>query len=271
MVVKRKKKGKGKGLDRRAMAVLTVAVAVVLWVLVKGVFFAPPPVAYDDHGCEAGNIGGHTIIIFDRTDPLEPSKHRAVISIVDKIVGDMVTGDKLSIFEIDSSNMKGLSAPRFDMCRPRDGKNADRFTENPKLLSMKFAKTFSDPLQVVLEGYQGGDGQPRSPIIECLMDVVHVPDFGKEVPRRSLYIFSDMLQHTSLYSHYNSKPEFKAFRTVSLLRQMVPHLAGVEVHIYYLLRSDPAVLRRQNNDHVRFWLDFFSASDAVVEHVEKVR
>lgn len=255
---------------RLVLAAVVLALA-ALGVLLKVVVFAPQPVAYDAAGCAEGGVTGHTVVVVDRTDVLTHSKYRAVRELVLRLGRELRVGEKLSLYEIDANNMKGLSLPVFVHCRPRDGADADPLTENPKLLAMRYDKEFETPLAEALSKYESGREQPRSPIIECLMDLVHVPDFGPEVPRRRLVVFSDLLQHTDLYSHYAVRPDFERYAADSRRRQMVPDLGGVRVSLYYMLRQESGALRRQDNAHVRFWLEFFAAAGSRVERVEKVR
>lgn len=253
------------------MVAVGLAAVAVMALFVKFVILAPKPPAYDAAGCQEGNVQGHLVVILDRTDPLAPGTHRSVSKIIAQLVADMQTGDKLSVYEIDSTNLGGLSRARFEHCRPRDGSHADPLFENPTLISRRFMELFDKPLHEVIDGYQGGDGQSSSPIMECLMDVMHLKDFGERVPRRRLVVFSDLLQHTARYSHYRTAPDFRTMLRDNALRQMVPDLSGVRVSLYYLLRASDSAINRQTNEHVEFWLDYFSAAGAVVDHVEKVR
>ena len=120
------------------------------------------------------------------------------------------------------------------------------------------------------ESLRGG-GANRSPILESLLDVALLADFGRDQDNRWLVIFSDLLQHTASWSQYGSTRSFKKFFDTPVGRKLVPDLSGIKVKVYYLLRfrSDGRVL--QDDAHIAFWERYFEAASARVMQIQKVR
>lgn len=253
-----------------AIAIAVIAVGLMAF-LVRNAIVAGHGPKYDEHGCPVEGVKGHLLFVIDRTDPLSPSKHRAIVNEIKLMIQQVEQGYRISVYEIDAKNMKGLSEPVYSECKPRSGKDADPLTENPQLLARKYEENFVQPLETVLERYSGGEEQPRSPIIESLIDVVHIEDFGSGVPNRKLVLFSDMLQHSSLLSHYSGGPSFERGKSKPGFTQMIPHLPGVEVTVFYMLRDTPRVRALQSNEHVRFWVDLFDAAGADLQKIAKIK
>ena len=223
-----------------------------------------------DDGCALSGITDHTLIILDRTDPIPPNKYRAIANTIWTTVREMSVGEKLTICEIDSKYMRGLSQPIFSKCVPRDGSQADPFTENAKLLEAKYKKTFQEPLERTIAKYQMELEQPRSPIIESIMDCSDIKDFGAGTARRKLILFSDLLQHTKEFSQYR---HIKPFNEISktILKHKVPNLNNVEIYIYYLIQTNDKGKLYQTNEHVQFWIDFFEATKGKLIKIKKIR
>ena len=84
--------------------------------------------------------------------------------------------------------------------------------------------------------------------------------------RRSLYVFSDMLQHSSWYSHLElgwngwSFADFMEMRTAqdALVGPRPPAIAGLDVTIFYVPREGVTEMPRAKSVHKRFWQDYFA-------------
>ena len=84
--------------------------------------------------------------------------------------------------------------------------------------------------------------------------------------RRSLYVFSDMLQHTPWYSHLElgwngwSFADFMEMRTAqdALVGPRPPPIPGLDVSIFYVPRTGVTDLPRMKRVHQHFWQDYFA-------------
>ena len=84
--------------------------------------------------------------------------------------------------------------------------------------------------------------------------------------RRSLYVFSDMLQHTPWYSHLElgwngwSFADFMEMRTAqdALVGPRPPPIPGLDVSIFYVPRTGVTDLPRMKRVHQHFWQEYFA-------------
>lgn len=232
-------------------------------------FLVNPPERHDKYGCPSSGPVENRIIVIDRTGEIPSSAQRAIRTNIDTIVRTAPIGTRFSIFEIDSKYMRGLSSVLFCMCKMRDGTMASPYNENPELIRRTYERDFHQPLMATLDETLIGSGQDRSPILEALVDVTSVEPFQIPAPM-TLYIFSDLLQNTDVYSQYQGIQDFQTAALLPGVSKMIPSLAGANIHLFYLLRSGKE-LDMQNNTHVQFWLDYFSMANADVKLVKKIR
>ena len=110
---------------------------------------------------------------------------------------------------------------------------------------------------------------PAAPVASAYL-VEALEETGLELAelsgRRSLYVFSDMLQHSAWYSHLElgwngwSFADFMEMRTAqdALVGPRPPAIAGLDVTIFYVPREGVTELPRAKSVHKRFWQDYFS-------------
>lgn len=221
--------------------------------------------------CPEEGISRHTLIVIDRTDSLTNSQARAVKTVVEKVKTELVTREKLSLYEVDPVEMHGLSRPWFSVCKPREKSSANPLYENPEFIDRRFKERFGQPLEDLLREKLGTGGASESPIMQTLMDIAVLADFDAGVEHRRLILISDMLQHDQYRSHYTQEPDFKAFMSIPSGNNMVPDLSGIDVEVHYLLRSPDKGGNRQTNRHVAFWAHYFDAAGSPLDGVQKIR
>ena len=84
--------------------------------------------------------------------------------------------------------------------------------------------------------------------------------------RRSLYVFSDMLQHAPWYSHLElgwngwSFADFMEMRTAqdALVGPRPPPIPGLDISIFYVPRTGVTDLPRMKRVHQHFWQEYFA-------------
>ena len=132
--------------------------------------------------------------------------------------------------------------------------NAERFCAQRTQLGERIEQLAAAPAAPVASAY----------LVEALEET------GLELAelsgRRSLYVFSDMLQHSSWYSHLElgwngwSFADFIEMRTAqdALVGPRPPAIAGLDVTIFYMPREGVTELPRVKSVHKRFWRDYFA-------------
>lgn len=224
-----------------------------------------------DTSCPVDGPVGHTVVVIDRTDPLEPSQSRLVLKVMEELKAELATGEMLSIHEVDPGPVNGLSDPLFSLCKPRDGKSARSFDENKKFLQRHYEERFGEPLEEALRKAIPGGGADRSPIMESLLDLAILPEFRRDKNDRRLVIFSDLMQHSSSWSQYRQIGSFEEFMATPVGASLVPDLGDIELRLYYLMRFQKNGAPLQGQAHYPFWERYFEAAGVTNIEVNRVR
>jgi len=254
---------------KERLAMVGIAALVTLVMTIFYLFITQPRVHLDSYGCPDSGPLENRIIVVDRTGEIPQSAQRAIRTNIETIITNTPVGARISLFEIDSQHMRGLSSALFSKCKVRDGSQANPYNENPELLHRAYEERFLTPFNLALKEVLTGSGQTRSPILEALVDITSVEAFQIPAPT-TLYIFSDLLQNSEEYSQYKRYQDFHAASLLPEVNRLVPSLSGANVHLYYLLRTGKE-LKMQTNDHVQFWLDYLKVAHANVKLVKKIR
>jgi hypothetical protein len=224
--------------------------------------------AYDPETFCLDEVSAHTVVVLDRTDFLSTSQERFVLDYITKEKDKLGTFEKFSIFTL-TGNFYTNPNPIFSKCNPGTGKNANQLYQNPKKIQMRFDKFFSKPLKENMSNMLSDNSGSKSPIFEMIRELSFRDDFGDEVEQRTLIILSDMMHHTSEYSHYKNPINYKFFSKESYAYEVAASLGSVDVRIVYLLRDKLG--RIQGKRHLSFWKEYFGDMGAEVVEVRNVR
>ncbi len=256
---------------------LVIAAAIILLCVIGGYFvysnFLADKEEYDSNtACRLVNNeinpNGHTVILIDETDVLTPIQQDYIKAHLNRFVQDeLQIGELLSIYLLDDQLISGRR-PVFNMCKMRDGSDADKFTENQRLMAMRFQKTFQGPFKQRLDSaISGKTSLDYSPIFEALQ-LIAVNSFDKYKVNgdKRLLIFSDMLHRTpkpNEYSMFTQKHSFEQLKKTNYYQKVKTYMPGTIVSLY-ILSSYP---QYQKMDLAEFWKDYFRDSGAYVEQI----
>ena len=117
---------------------------------------------------------------------------------------------------------------------------------------------------------EGGDRVPGAELVEML-EGVRGTLLQRSAPR-TLYVFSDMLQHAAWYSHFDldwtqwsSADYLEASVGSSLLQESGLQESSLDVSIFYLPRQRVTESLRPRNAHQQFWRSFFQGANVHFE------
>lgn len=224
--------------------------------------------AYDSETFCLDEVSAHTIVVLDKTDSLSINQQRFMLDYINKEKDKLRTFEKFSIFTL-TENIYMNPEPIFSKCNPGTGKNANQLYQNPKKIQMRFDRFFSKPLKKNMNSMLSDSTGSKSPIFEMIRELSFRDDFGDTVQKRTLIIISDMMHHTSKYSHYKNKINYKYFSKKSYADEVAVSLNSVNIKIVYLLRDKLG--RIQGKRHLSFWKDYFEDMGAEVAEVRTVR
>ena len=119
-------------------------------------------------------------------------------------------GYRLDIYTFEGDARNELH-PFFKRCSPGLAKEANELIENPDMIRRDFEEKFAKALDKIVDLLLKELTRPTSPILESLKAAT-ITSFGslggsKPIPLR-VTLFSDMVQHSALYSQFRSESDF---------------------------------------------------------------
>lgn len=252
-------------IDRVAVAMFVLAGLVVAGLAIVLVAVRQPAINGDL--CAAGqDPPGHVIYFVDPTNQIPDSACAAMRNDVGRRVASLQRGERLTILALVLGAKGLVTATLFSRCHPGSGRGANGVASNRRLEQKRFEEQFQQPLEEALDQLEGLQEAERSPILEELHAIAMRPDFSPDIPRRVLTIYSDLLQHSEVWSDYQGKKaavrDRKRLYDTAYLSEMRDALVGVEVRVYQLSRGGAP---RPPADHQGFWHDYFALTGATVE------
>lgn len=223
-----------------------------------GYYYAsrPRPVLLDAQQCPAVPVG--TALVFvDLTDAWPAVEQERIAKGVVALAERLQKHERLVLYGIGA---QANDAPwrQFRRCKPSNTGHINPLIENERSERATYEREFLTPLKAMLPDLVKGRTAAQSAILESLEAVVGwSPDFGAEVPARSIDIFSDLVQHSPAVSHLKTRlPTVCRFLESEPGRRLkAARWAGVSVRLHYLRNGRDAA--RQGPQHLRWWSELF--------------
>ena len=200
-------------------------------------------------------------VLLDVSDPVTGGNAEEVINEIAKIGGGLPPYGELTVYDMHDRSKVVVS-----LRRPRRESDCFALVERCGHLDAIYMKEFEEELRARLMRFLSAqECKDTSPIIEGLWRLSRLSGY-KRMPdgSKSLYVVSDMLQHSSACgSHYNQPvgpSGFAELQNTPCYRKYKADFDGWDVTALYILRHDNS--ERQDDDHKRFWIDHFEASNA---------
>jgi hypothetical protein len=213
-------------------------------------------------------VSAHSIVVLDKTDSLSSSQQKFVRDYINNEKAGLGTFEKFSIFAFTEDTYANPD-PVFSKCNPGTGKDANQLYQNPRKIQMRFDDLFSKPIEENMSSILSDNTGSKSPIFEMIRELPLRDDFGTAVNQRTLIIISDMMHHTSEYSHYKNTIDYKYFSEKPYAYEVSASLNSVNVRIVYLLRDNLGNI--QGKRHLSFWEEYFEEMGAEVADERKIR
>lgn len=243
-----------------------IVIALAVLTLVGGLIAAAVSTSRADRFNQASlcNVDGPsavTAILIDTTDGVNAVQRRAVMNRLTRINRQLIANERVDIFEVSPSS--DPLQPIFSMCRPASAKQTSSLTANKRAAQARFDKEFQPRLEQALVRLLDRQPAEQSPIMEAVQAAAvasfQATDLPDDAPKR-LVLVSDMLQHSSLGSHYSGVPDFSDYKSSPAFEGSASDLTDVEVTLLYLRRSEASAVQGLN--HADFWSRWFMALDA---------
>lgn len=146
---------------------------------------------------EGIEIPGHTAILIDTSNEIPTKDAELAFRSIDAWTRNSVPSlQRLSIYRLPESANDRDVRPDGSWCIPKEGAEANLIYENPVYVEAQFRR-FLATLQDVFRRLVSRKEADQSPIVETMAGLVQ-----RHEDLDSIVLVSDMLQHTSLWSHY---------------------------------------------------------------------
>lgn len=255
----RKRHSKNLAIGITALAFFLVSLAGVAYYLVT----REPGLDRQTLCPKSGPIA-HTVLLVDKTDPLNFSQKQAFLRLLEEIVDrGIAPGELVSVFVLGEDFREGAK-PLVEICNPGSGEGKSELTSNVAKLNAQYRERFREPLLKQADALISTKPAKNSPLIEMLQ-LVSINGFRKHAVKgaRRLIIVSDMLHKTPQYSMYQGVPDFAAYASTEYARKMRTELGGVQVELHQVLNYP----KLQTPKQLDFWKELFSRSGARIVSV----
>ncbi|MDQ6436360.1 hypothetical protein RB623_20080 [Mesorhizobium sp. LHD-90] len=208
--------------------------------------------------CPATGATSATVVIFDATDPISPTTLTDLKNQFRGIVDSVGKGEYLRVVSLTGT--PGEIPLMFDGCNPGNGSDVDNWTGNPEMKRRKWEEAFDEPLDKLPDTIANGTEAAQSPIMAAIQKVkltVFDGELGAGRPNR-LFLASDMIEHTDLYSQYKSGPDYEKYLGSLAAKEYRTPLADVDVSLFYIERPDR---KFDAADHAEFWKQWVERQD----------
>ena len=254
-----------------------VVLAAIAWGVAVFLERPSPTLARDADLCPAaGAIAGRTAMLLDLRKPLSERGRALLGEALRQVASELAANGELRVFALAGTD----AAPRqrIDrLCRPygesalaQDGAvapQADPCAGLPADLPERDAALrFCARLDSLAARIDGMAQLPPSPVPNAfLVEAIEETslEFGDALGRKSLVVFSDMVQHAPWYSQAEGAAtfgfaDFDRLRTQQSARigQRPPPLPDVDVTIFYLPRVGTTESPQERRGHKRFWQEY---------------
>ena len=191
----------------------------ILVVIVLGLFFAGYRLWYFDRlrvrpkdgYCPQGTwpqqregivVPGHTVILIDTSDEITPADAEAAFDRINAWARDPLKApflQKISIYGLPDSMAQIPKQSGRSWCVPKTGAMANVLYENPRVVALEFER-FLGGVKSELDSLWQREQAAQSPIAETMAYLVQ-----KHEDLNSFVLVSDMLQHSTLATHYSGE------------------------------------------------------------------
>lgn len=204
--------------------------------------------------CPATGPTSVTAVLLDVTDPITATTTIDLRNQFQKVVSSIPIGGSLQIYAL--TEKEGELRPTFSGCNPGSGNSVDIWTSNPRLAQDRWEKGFEKPLEDISKDITRGDVGRASPIMAAIQQI-NLTAFGQlpsGIPK-SLYVASDMIEHTKYFSNYRDGVSYAKFQHSPARDKFRTSLDGVSIKLLAFQRPGMKFTMEQLADFWASWIN----------------
>ena len=221
-----------------------------------GLRLTKPPLT-DSMNCrEDGNLPAHTVVLIDQSDPFDETDTEWVWQLIYDEAQSLKKHGKLTVIGINADD-PDQGHEVFSRCSPGSPKTANPIFENPRFIKQDWQQRFERQMQANVADLMLKRLSPFSPLIEHFKGIERRSDFRKNISERRIVVISDLYQHSSLYSMYDSGLNANQFDQASSNLEF-PKLEGIEFALFRVDRQR----KLRGSELISFWKEFLMENGA---------
>jgi hypothetical protein len=258
-----RRRARARRSDKRLGILLTVVGVLLMVTLASAAFYVRKlHVELDpETNCPVSGPSAVHVVLIDRSDPISAQQAQRIRQWTHRLKVNATAGQRFDLYTFEGNTESEL-APVLSLCATQ--RDANPFYENEKKIRKQYEAEFVTVLDKTVADLLQTGTRPNSPIIESLRAAAQT-SFGllsnRETPLK-VTLISDLVQHSSLVSHFRLNPDFQQLSHNANWPRLRPELRGADVEILYVLR--PTAPRNgvaiQNRGHQEFWTNLIAAS-----------
>lgn len=194
-------------------------------------------------------IPGHTIILVDTSNKISKKDGTMAFAKIEEWLRDSEFLQKISVYGLPKGEYEKPNKLGHSWCIPKQGKNADPLFSNLRKAEITFKAKFLGRIKKIFNVLIQQKEAPQSPIVETLAYFSNLDD---KIKVNSVWLISDMLQHSSLASDYAGTGD---------MQNLCKKLKFDSVKIYSIGRNIP----QQSSAHQEKWEKCFAVNSATIE------
>jgi len=220
-------------------------------------YFATParPVLDAQTLCPVSGPEGITVVLVDTSDDLPETTQREILGQLDDMITTLPPFYRLDIRVLDIAG--GRSRSLFSKCNPGDGAGLSEWTDNPRIARLRWIEDFRKPAAAAMKNSIASAKANSSPIMAAIQDIAidRFSSAQSRDARKTLYIISDMIEHTRDYSQYARAGDlsFQRYKQSPAYLKFRTDLHGATVIIRYVTRQVNGQQLLDGTRHIEFW------------------
>ena len=205
--------------------------------------------------CPVNGRRGVTVVLVDTSDDLPETTQREVLGELDDLITTLPPLHRLDIRVLDMAG--GRSRSLFSKCNPGDGAGLSEWTDNPRIARLRWIEDFRKPAAEAVKHSIAAAKATNSPIMAAIQDIA-IDQFSSAASQnvgKTLYVISDMIEHTRDYSQYPRAGDlsFQRYKQSPAYLKYRTDLHGATVIIRYVTRQTNGQPLVDGTRHIEFW------------------
>jgi hypothetical protein len=205
--------------------------------------------------CPVDGPKGITVVLVDTSDDLPETTQREILGQLDDMITTLPPLYRLDIRVLDIAANRSRSL--FSKCNPGDGAGLSEWTDNPRIARLRWIEDFRKPAALAMKSSIASAKANSSPIMAAIQDIA-IDQFSSaqsQDARKTLYVISDMIEHTRDYSQYARAGDlsFQRYKQSPAYLKFRTDLHGATVIIRYVTRQVNGQPLLDGAKHIEFW------------------